>query len=252
MAAPVAPLDPSAVDALYQVQEFGLAVMGIGLVSTFAAGTARIMSRAAGAYTATAAATVLEQAAAPAAPVAVAPSCDLPARAAEQPAVPAQASLGLGDLSELREAAAAAVAAVASTAAVSTTAAVSSEPAPAKAAAPAANGAAVKPGMTVEEATQVGGRGGQAGCTGRPHRDRPGHSQKMASHRMPHLHLADRSPDSRACLLARSKSRTGLPRGAARARARARPRRCRPVATHPPPASPSPPCPPLRLPCSAP
>ena len=170
VAAPVAALDPSAVDALYQVQEFGLAVMGIGLVSTFAAGTARIMSRAAGAYTATAAATVLEQAAAPAAPVAVAPSCDLPARAAEQPAVPAQASLGLGDLSELREAAAAAVAAVASTAAVSTTAAVSSEPAPAKAAAPAANGAAVKPGMTVEEATQVGGRGGQAGCTGRPHR----------------------------------------------------------------------------------
>ncbi|PRW55980.1 hypothetical protein C2E21_5123 [Chlorella sorokiniana] len=158
--APVAALDPSAVEALYQVQEFGLTIMGVGIVSTFAAGMAQTLRRAAATYTTTAAATVAAEAPA-AAPVAAA----APATALEQqPAAPVQKAapvaapapvapvLELSDIkSELQQAAAAAVAAVKSAAAA--------EPAPpakpaAVAPAPAANGAAVKPGLTVEEATQ--------------------------------------------------------------------------------------------------
>lgn len=146
--APVAALDPSLAFVAYNVQEFGLTLMGAGVVSAFAAGTAHMLRNAAGATTAAphAPAAAPVEAAAPVAKPA-------PAPVAEQQATPAPAAtLELADIkSELQQAAAAAVAAVKSAAAEP------AAPAPAKAAAaPAPNGAAVKPGLTVEEATQVG------------------------------------------------------------------------------------------------
>ena len=165
-AAPVAALDPSAVDALYQVQEFGLTIMGVGIVSTFAAGMAHSLRRATATYTATAATVAAEApAATPAAAAAPAPAAALeqqPAAAAvEQRApvtTPAVPVLELSDLkSELQQAAAAAVAAVKSAAAAEP--APPAKPAPAAAPAPTASGAVVKPGLTVEEATQVRTRG---------------------------------------------------------------------------------------------
>lgn len=168
-AAPVTALDPSAVDALYQVQEFGLTIMGVGIVSTFAAGMAHTLRRATATYTATAATTIAAEAPAAVPAAAAAPVEQLAAAAEEQPApvaaaaaaapaAPAAPVLELADIkSELQQAAAAAVAAVKSAAAAEP--APPAKPAAAAAPAPAASGAAVKPGLTVEEATQVGGTG---------------------------------------------------------------------------------------------
>lgn len=163
-AAPVTALDPSAVDALYQVQEFGLTIMGVGIVSTFAAGMAHTLRRATATYTATAATTIAAEAPAAVPAAAAAPVEQLAAAAEEQPApvaaaaaaapaAPAAPVLELADIkSELQQAAAAAVAAVKSAAAAEP--APPAKPAAAAAPAPAASGAAVKPGLTVEEATQ--------------------------------------------------------------------------------------------------
>lgn len=252
-AAPVAALDPSAVDALYQVQEFGLTIMGVGIVSTFAAGMAHSLRRATATYTATAAATVAAEApaAAPAAAAALAPAPALeqqPAAAAvEQRApvaapAPAAPVLELSDLkSELQQAAAAAVAAVKSAAAAEPAPPV--KPAPAAAPAPTASGAAVKPGLTVEEATQVRTRGTlgrlglAAGCAVGEQRQ-PGWlawlpTLALACHppgRSTSAHGPSRPP---AC----SKSRTGSLPG--KAEATASPQRrwsSLPVRQHPPPA----------------
>lgn len=147
--APVAVLDPStAAMWTYQAQEFGLTMMGIGAVSCLASGAAHAMRRATAAYTA---AKVQESVSAPVAQAASAFAAAAPVAAAAALEQQQPAALELGDLkSELQQAADAAVAGVKSAAAAPAAAA------KAAAAAPAPNGSAVKPGLTVEEATQVG------------------------------------------------------------------------------------------------
>ncbi|PSC72613.1 hypothetical protein C2E20_3874 [Micractinium conductrix] len=160
-----APLPPTAIDPAaaaqmtFQVQEFGLTLIGAGMVTGLACSAAAAVRGAAGAYTAAAAAqsataTVAAAAAARAAtsaPVLVEQSLAAAASASLETTFQQPATVEISDIkSSLRAAAEAAVAAVKSTAdAPSTRPAVAprradNEP----------NGIAVKPGMTVEEATK--------------------------------------------------------------------------------------------------
>ncbi|KAL4457624.1 hypothetical protein ABPG75_012489 [Micractinium tetrahymenae] len=163
-AGPVAAVDPMAAAAMaYQAQEFGLTLLGVGMVAGLASSTAAAIRGAAGAYTAAAAAANAGAATATATPSAASPK-PTPANVRVEQTLTAAAAaslegtfqqpttLGLGDIkAQLRAAADAAVAAVKSAAAADGPA-----PAPRRAAQAdgAPNGAAVRPGMTVEEATK--------------------------------------------------------------------------------------------------
>jgi hypothetical protein len=166
LAAPVAALDPAFVT--YQLQEFALTLTGMGVVACMAQGTTEAIKAASAAYTVTAAAAEPDAVAASAAAAAPAASALVAGSLAQnlreknaallEAAAAAPASLELGDIKvQLQQAAAAAVAAVKSTA-DAVPAPATPRPAPAVPAVEA-NGDAVKPGMTVEEATKVGGRG---------------------------------------------------------------------------------------------
>lgn len=173
-ASPVAAVDPAAAAAMaYQAQEFGLTLIGMGLVTGLASSTAAAIRSAAGAYTAAAAAATTGAVSAPAAsaasasaaPLAVAPgptpadvlveqTLTAAAAASLEGAFKQPATVGLGDIkAQLRAAADAAVAAVKSAAAAD-----GPTPVPRRAAQPEGtpNGTAVRPGLTVEEATKVG------------------------------------------------------------------------------------------------
>lgn len=178
MAAPAAAVDPAALYVAYQAQQFGITLIGMGLVTALASGSQLVLQRAgAGADRAAPAAAPAAQAPAPAQRV-KAPNADSlvsamvtssPLTAAAPfaiavptPSAPTAAALSLGDIkSELQQAAADAVAAI-KTAAEGTP----ERAAPAPVATPAPrtsepNGSAVNPRLTVQEATRV-----RAGCPG--------------------------------------------------------------------------------------
>jgi hypothetical protein len=167
-------VDPAALYVAYQTQQFGLTLIGMGMVTALASGSQLAFQRnstaADGAAAAAAPATLPSQPAkAPnadslvSAMVASSPlTAAAPfAAAVPTPSAPTAAALSLGDIKmELQQAAAAAVAAV------KTAAEGSVERSPARAATPAPrtsepNGTAVNPRLTVQEATRVGAGWGE-------------------------------------------------------------------------------------------
>lgn len=240
--APLAAVDPaSATLWAYQAQEFGLTIMGAGIVSGLASVTARAVRQAAATVTPAPLSAEEPLPQVQAARVAAAPAAAAPAApAAEQPpALVAVQSLELADIkSELQQAADAAVAAVKTALAAEPAAKpAAAKAAPAAAAAPAPNGAAAKPGMTVEEATQVGAwedvLPGPRRCLRRGQWPQVCAVPALLATKAPPSHRSARPSSPH---LPRSKSRTGSRPGAARAAPSPR----RPPPTHPPP--PPPPC----------